>query len=459
MLLLVSLGSALLCVLIGTIVGFSMGVSALLAVPVLAFAGYAVFRCARYLAARLESKDLFSPLVAFPIAYVIWFSCGLLGLPDEAVRKIGMYAALGLASYLLGSAVVGRKPGRASSESVASHNEWDRAAFFRVMGGLSVLAGLSYLYIVAGMGVPALDPNAGELRLAIVNYGAAEAVLFTSAYTVLLFLTAYLWSPVETGALRASGCLWMGLVSLALLSLGSRGFLAVPLVTAVIARHYVRKRFRTVSLAAVGLVLFVVLGLYGYTRDTLLSSGSLTIGAGDTIQEKLFPFVYLYVYVLQPVDALQRVTEIIPREVGYQHGELTLGALRTLLPGHHEMSDMFFKKILGSDFIGGGEPATLLGPFYGDFGVPGIILGMFFLGMLLGRLYAWMRSRPTLFRVLIYSWGMQTALFSLFGAIFPYITTLWIPFFWWVLDSRVLRRSPIRSDFATSAWLSSAPVR
>jgi hypothetical protein len=51
-----------------------------------------------------------------------------------------------------------------------------------------------------------------------------------------------------------------------------------------------------------------------------------------------------------------------------------------------------------------------------------------------------MLNRPTVFRVLIYAWLMQTVLFSLFGALIPYITTLWIPFFWWLLDATLLRK-------------------
>jgi oligosaccharide repeat unit polymerase len=111
-----------------------------------------------------------------------------------------------------------------------------------------------------------------------------------------------------------------------------------------------------------------------------------------------------------------------------------------LLPGHHEMSDMFFKRILDSDFVGGGQPATLLGPLYGDFGLMGIAAGMFLVGVVAAGLHARMLSNPTVFRVLIYAWFMQTILFSLFGALIPYITTVWIPLFWWFLDAALFRQ-------------------
>jgi oligosaccharide repeat unit polymerase len=429
----------LLAGFIGAVFGFSISGYMILAVPATAVVGFAAFRGVRYLLSRMDLKDLFSPLAAFPVAYALWFSFGTPSL-SEGAGRIGMYSALGLVCYLLGVAATRSKGRWAQSSASACHDEWDGTFFFRIIAGLSVLAAGSYLYIVTRMGIPALSPDAGELRLRLGDYGPEIQVLLTSSYTALLFLAAFLWKNPQGRAVRLACFLWMGLLSLALLSLGSRGFLTVPLLTAVIARHYVRKPLRIVTLFALGAVLFVGLGLYGYTRDTLLSQGTLDVGVDGSMAGRLFPFIYLYLYIVQPVDTLEQVTEMIPRKVAYQHGELTFGALRTVLPGHHEMSDMFFKKILGSDFIGGGQPATLLGPFYGDFGLSGIVLGMFTLGILLTLLYSWMRARPTLFRVLIYAWSMQTALFSLFGAIFPYITTLWLPLFWCFLHSLALRR-------------------
>jgi oligosaccharide repeat unit polymerase len=208
----------------------------------------------------------------------------------------------------------------------------------------------------------------------------------------------------------------------------------------VVARHYLKKRFHILKLALLAIVIFVALSFYGYTRDATLSQPSLSFKNGGAAQMAIFPAIYAYLYVRQPVETLQDVIRVIPRTIPYQNGTLTFDALRTLLPGHHEMSDMFFRQILGSDFVGGGQPATLLGPLYGDFGLMGIVVGMFIVGVIVARTHSWMLNRPTVFRVLIYAWLMQTVLFSLFGALIPYITTLWIPFFWWLLDATLLRK-------------------
>jgi oligosaccharide repeat unit polymerase len=299
---------------------------------------------------------------------------------------------------------------------------------------------LSYAYVISQVGIVALDPEAAELRGELVKYGPVEAVLFTASWTILVLVTAQLWSQREPSTRRRVA--WLGLLAVAviLLSLGSRGYLFVPALTAVIGSHYLRKRFHILTLALIGVMVFMSLSFYGYTRDSTLTTGTFSVKDGNATQLAILPLVYAYLYVSQPVETLHDVTQVIPRTIPYQRGMLTFDALRTLLPGHHEMSDMFFKQILDSDFVGGGQPATLLAPLYGDFGLIGVLVGMFLVGVIVTRTYARMLARPNVFRILIYAWVMQTVLFSLFGALIPYITTLWIPLVWWFLDAVCLRK-------------------
>jgi oligosaccharide repeat unit polymerase len=383
-------------------------------------------------------QELFSPLIAFPITYAAWFAVGSLTL-DDGQGKILLYSGAGLACYVTGALLAGwrsvLRPPRPTFR-----NEWDRSRFWFVIGTFGVLTVLSYAYVISQVGIIALDPEAAERRADLVKYGPVEAILFTASWTVLIFIAVYLWTERERPLLRKIGWASVFAVALILLSLGSRGYLFVPLLTAVIARHYLRKKFHVATLLAIGVVVFMALSFYGFKRDSTLSSGKFSLKGGNATEMAIYPLIYAYLYVSQPVWTLQEVTRVIPRTIPYQNGQLTFDALRTLLPGHHEMSDMFFKQILGSDFVGGGQPATLLGPLYGDFGLFGILVGMFIVGIVIARTYSWMVTKPTVLRVVMYSWAMQTVLFSLFGALIPYITTLWIPVFWWFLDSSMLRK-------------------
>jgi oligosaccharide repeat unit polymerase len=389
----------------------------------------------------LGRRELFSPLIAFPIAYTVWFALGSLSLFGDSNAKVLQYSALGLGCYVAGVLLSGwRSTVRPSTPTV--RNEWESSRFWPVMAMLGIATLISYIYVVAHVGIVALDPQAAERRMDLGKYGPVQAVLFTASWTILIFVTAQLWTAPrrQRPVVRMLAWLGLGLVAVILLSLGSRGYLFVPVLTALIARHYLRKRFQVMKLLALGVVIFMALSFYGYSRDATLSEGSYSLRDRNATQLAIFPAIYAYLYVRQPIETLQEVIRVIPRTVPYQNGVLTFDALRTLLPGHHEMSDMFFKQILDSDFVGGGQPATLLGPLYGDFGIAGIVLGMFLAGVAVARTHARMLAAPSVFRVLIYCWFMQTILFSLFGALIPYITTLWIPLFWWFLDAVLLRR-------------------
>src|SRR5580704_158978 len=396
---------------------------------------------ANRLARRL---DVFSPLVAFPVLYIAWFVLGSLDIIDvPATFDFGLfepipgyvigYAALGLAAYLAGS-VLGRPKPIGNYTGRTPGFTWAGDRFAAVSVGLGLLMAVSYLYIIAGIGeIPALSPDAGEVRLRIAQYGPAEAVMLTCAWTLIPTLMMYVWGRSPRWRVRLLCFASVGVSSVLLVSLGGRRLIIDPILTTLVARHYGKRRFAIRRLALVCVALFCSLSFFGYVRDTSLGGAKY---AEDQlgIPGSVLPFVYAYLYVRYPVATFRDITTIVPNKIPYQRGALSFGPLATVLPGHHEQSDMFFKNILGSDFNGAGQPATLLGPLYADAGLPGIVVGLFFTGIFMARAYAWMLAKPTVIRVLLYAWLTKTLLFSLFVSLFPDITAVWIPAFWMMLD-------------------------
>jgi oligosaccharide repeat unit polymerase len=414
-----------------------------IATPAVVVLGYVGKRAA----SRLRGLDMFAPTVAFPLLYVLWFAVGSVDLIEvPASLSFGLfepipgyvlgYAALGLGAYLAGAAL-----GQKQREAKLPECQWNwlEDRFWLVVVALGFLQMASYVYVVAGMGaIPSLSADAGELRLRITQFGGAEAVLFTCTWTLIPLLMMYVWRRNPRGCVKFSCYAGVAISSLLLVSLGGRSYLFVPLLTTLVARHYAKKRFALGRAAAVAVVLFLCLSFFGYLRDSAMDGheyGEDRMGISGSVM----PFIYAYFYVRYPVATFRDITEIIPAKVPYQWGQLTFGPLATLLPGHHEQSDMFFKNILGNDFIGAGQPATLLGPLYADAGLFGVVAGLFFAGMLIAWARQWMMAQPGIFRILIYGWLMQTLLFSLFANLFPYITTLWMPLFWMLLE-RCLRK-------------------
>ncbi len=456
MFLLVSICLALLAGLIGTIVGFSMSGYMLLAFPAVAVLGYALFRLARYLLARLDSKDLFSPLVAFPIVYVIWFTVGsinLLDVPssfsfgafDPIPRRMWFFYGIGLLSYMAGAATLLRRKDKLPSGFLFTWQTERSAVSTAVL--VVVMCG-SYLAIVSQIGVPVLRSAPGMVRLQIGEHMWAQLFLMAGAYTLLPFLPAYLWTRIPGQG--TSAMLWVLtlLAATLLMSLGGRGFLFEPLLTAIVARHYLKRKYSMLRLGSVLLLLFATMSVYGYLRDDgEFESDSPIVRAG--FPSALFPFAYAYLYVRYTVATFRDVVSVVPSQFPYQHGWMTLQPLQGLLPGHHKSSDFFFKLILGNDFEGAGQPATLLGPFYGDFGVVGIVLGMFAFGVLCAGVYRWMLRERTVTSVLIYSWLVHIAIWSLFLSVFQFPTYLWIPVMWLTMDW-FLRSSRNRDPFVSA---------
>jgi oligosaccharide repeat unit polymerase len=383
--------------------------------------------CLRY----LTSKDLFSPALAFPLAYTAWFSIGSFDFLNDGKEPTYWYFVLGAVSYFAGIRLFGLLRRSSIIQPSSFRNEWEHRRYWFVVLLFSLLTAGSYLYMVRSVGVTVFDPEVAERRFELGQYGAMKAALLSSGWTLFILLGVRLHDAWGRKHFRWTMIFCLILLSLVLLSFGNRGFLLIPLLTLVIALHYVYKRYSVGRLAFVFVLFFAAVGVFGYARDVIARFGYTT--QQDTLLGAIYPFIYPYEYVRNSVAGFSDLTRIIPATVPYQKGWLTFGALAQALPGHHESSDLFFEQLFGGNYSGG-FPTTLLGPFYGDFGLAGIITGMFLFGCLMRFLYLWMKSRPTLFRVAIYAWVMQTAILGLFGSLFTYIITLFVPLMWVALD-------------------------
>jgi len=406
-------------------------------------AGWLVVRFAVRM--RMAKIDVFSPIVAFPAAYVLWFGLGSLTFLLDANPPRYLYFVLGLLAYLSGALVIVLR--RTVVRGVWGAPErvpWNASHFrFVVLMFFLLMAG-SYLLLIAQIGIPAIHADVIFQREALGLHHYLLNVLESSALTLMFFAAADLWSKVRVLAPFVSGGI-LGLASLMLGSLGNRGFLVTPLLTLLVLRHYWKKAIPAKRLVVIFAVMFLASVAYDYARVKAVTN---KVGDGAW-SDVLFSSGAFTLYT--SLSNFRDVAQAIPTEVPYQHGYLTFGALLQILPGHHESSDEFFKRILASDFVGGGQPGSLLAPFYGDFGLMGILVGMFLFGACGEKLYGWMRENPTLYRVLLYSWFAQTALFSLYGALFTYIISLWLPLMWWVLH-RWMSAAPEAVEPAANAF-------
>ncbi len=402
--------------------------------------------------------DVFSPLVAFPLAYIAWFTIGsidFIQLPsviafrafDPIPGRVPVYAGIGLGGYLLGAmACLGPSNVREEEHTAAYRWTWEPVSFRLALLVLIFVMVGTYAYIGSHIGLPILSPNAGEVRLELGNYHWAGTPFFASAYTVILLFLGKMWTDPSVPGSKTQWLMIGGLTAIFLvfLSMAGRAIIVPPLLTGVILYHYVKKTVRLKSLVVGIAVLFALLSVFGYLRDLTLGNSTMTSMEDAGLPRSVQPFVYCYLYVRYSVATLRDVSAIIPAQTPYQYGAISLLPFQSVLPGHHEMADMFFKNLLGNEFIGAGQPATVLGALYADFGPIGIFLGMFLSGLILAKLYRWMLRERSIFSAMIFAWAMQAALFGIFGGIFAYLDTLMIPLCWVVLNS-VVKTRPARA--------------
>jgi oligosaccharide repeat unit polymerase len=392
-------------------------------------------------------QDLFSPLIAYPLVYFAWFAIGsidFLQAPSSMSfgafvpipPRVWLYAGIGLVAYLCG-AVLCLRTGNAWRPNAVSDFQipWEPGAFRVVLLVLVLIAAGTYLYITAQNGIVALSPNSGELVYQVTDKNHwVTTPYFFAAYTTFILLVAKLSTDPARGGSRSRRVLVAGLLILfvSFAGMGARSTFVPPVLTSVILYHYMRRTIKLRTLVVVVLAMFMFLSAYGYVRTLTVDQGMPDTLSSIGMPAPIQPLAYSYLYFRYTVATLRDVMEVIPDQVPYQHGLITSMPLQTLLPGHHRMSDYFFKDLLGNEFLGAGQPATVLGPFYADFGVVGIAIGMFAWGLLLARLYRWMLRDRTAHSAMIYAWAMQAGLFGMFAGIMVFLGTLLIPMSWLV---------------------------
>lgn len=392
-----------------------------------------VFRAAN---AWTERWDFFAPGVAFVLVYLGWFSLGsanifsvsgnlMNGAFAPVPAYLWAYYLLGLAGYLAG-VWLGGGYFMTDSRKLSFRGDWDLSNFWNLATLLTVLMTVCYAAQSYQYGIPVLSHLAGEERTAI--RGIPHFLFVSAAYALVAVVPAFLWTRHATHRSKVVGVSLVVLAVALLLSQGGRADPTEALLVAFFVFHYVKRKRTLGSCVKLGVVAIVLLSLTGFLRDYLLSGAQKMGWISDLgVPRWAVPFFYVLFYVRYTVATFRDVVQTIPSLVTFQHGALFVMPFGAFLPGHHETSDMFFKRILGSHFVGMGQPATILGPLYGDFGAVGIFAGMLLFGLIAAKAYRAMLRKRTPLSAILYAWVLLSGIFGMFAGFFVYITTLTMP--------------------------------
>ena len=385
-----------------------------------------------------SSTDRLAPSVLFPAVFLLWFWVGNTPLLPEdrsaaatghAVEQVWLYCVLGLISYLCGTLLL---RGQATDATTLreSRGYWHDGLLMFFLMLLAICILLSWGSITASEGIPVLKENVDTFRLEVQErHRMAYQVMIGFSDLMLPLNFLYLWSAGKPKFRKTIYAFNLFIVFI-LISLGSRGIVLPSVLTVFALRHYLRKPWKTQFILMAGLALAALLSLSGYYRSIQHFGTSYAVDVTKLgIPAQLQPFSNIYLYVRAPIETFREVMRIIPTVVPFQRGSLSLGFILQLLPGRHPSSDYFFKDLLGHTFEGLGEPATILGTFYADYGALGIVVGMFITGLMTKLIYVHM-FRGSLGWLLAYCFLWQKLIGGLYGSLFTYAIELLLPVVW-----------------------------
>jgi hypothetical protein len=186
-----------------------------------------------------RNADLFHPACLFPAIYCFWFALGSLDILPPSLdfrlfepiplRMWGYYAT-GLAGYIL---AVGfkRKGMSRQHEQTSLSTTWDGRRFALAMGVLTLIGTAAYAYLVHKGGIPILSNDWAENRVEIGrDNGLVFTVFLCTLWIVIPMLFVFLWTKPRSKFYVVFTYSLASLLGLALFSMGSRGFVFVPVL-------------------------------------------------------------------------------------------------------------------------------------------------------------------------------------------------------------------------------------
>ena len=201
-------------------------------------------------------------------------------------------------------------------------------------------------------------------------------------------------------------------------------FLVDILITCVVLFHYLRRRIRLVELGSAVVILFILLGIAGSLRTQTGATSSLVdrVRAGSGLPEGQFwdGIGFGYLTLTESFEVFYRLTTDLQTTTRPSEGFLFY-SLHRIIPRANIQE--FAMNLYSGAFV----TPTYMGEFYADYGIAGILIGSFVLGLLYGWVYLQGRLSNPFFWLYIRAMFVQMIFF------FPYVN-LFSQYLNWIVD-------------------------
>jgi oligosaccharide repeat unit polymerase len=351
---------------------------------------------------RWKKIDILSPLYIFPLAYILYLYIGSLDFLQDTYtisEKQWSFYLIGLVAFYFGSSIPVLNSKIHKRKSVVCEKIWQRKRLIVVLIILFAIAALARFMIYYSSGIPLFSKDIMSSRLEaseggyIGEIGNSTEVVFMVAFAGLLLFKK-----------KRSPFVALFLITLLLSILtGTRTSLFRQCIPAIVLYHYMVKKIPMKTFVIFALIGLIFIGSVSFVR--LYSEwGALAL---DELQdENIKPAFFWLYYVARDFKhgpwGLSQVLEMIPSKFPYQYGKMHITPFLFPLPGKQQAPGVVFKEMADLEFRGVGMAATMLGAQYADFGVLGIILGMFGVGFLFEYVYIVAKRKKHPFYYLVY---------------------------------------------------------
>lgn len=373
-----------------------------------------------------EKMDVFSPYIIFPVSFVLIIAIGSLpSLVDsiEDYQSLFKFYFIGLSSYFVGllfMEAIFAKKGRAAKLKI--EDAWNRK---KLRNAIFVIFGLGLLAVILFAIQARLPLFSGEvqeyrfyIRQKVTRVGTLLNLSLSMQVAFIVSFVYLIRNKFEARASKKMIILLLGAFSfLSLFVWASRGRVIIPLLTILLCFHYLKKRIGVKYLVMMFSILFLIFSFAGIQRMRTADSEF-----SDSIIHRSWQELNIV-----PRDFLV-LKEYFPNKYDFFKGSVFSYPFTTIMPGYQPQPAEVIKQELGLEFAGGGFAFTLIGGFYLDFGVVGIILGMFILGIILNFLYLKMVPHYTEFYVILYSFTCIRALDAIRNSMFLNFSYFWVVF-------------------------------
>ena len=348
-----------------------------------------------------ERIDIFSPILLFPFAYSVLYSVGSFNFLKYDIVEVPIYSYIyyftGLLSYYLGLILVSKI--YKANQKVSYKKQYEKEFAF-ILSGFLILLCFS-IVVFAKAGIPIFQNDVVNSRTLVVKtVGGWLYYMYKTLplFTALLLILKWKYAANKSIIILINYLLPIGFLFMVLGAY--RGAFVSTFLLLLITYHYMIKAISLKRAITIFVCLISVYAFMGYIR----AQPSNYSGGW---------FQVLLIELSNPSKALALITSRIPNEFPFFKGSIIVNAFMALLPGEQLAYGLILKDMFSLHFSGGGFTPSLLGGFYLDFGILGIIMFMAFYGIVLGYLYYKMKKIPTPYNIVIYAFALQYFIISI----------------------------------------------